>query len=62
MTLTPLDIALPIGLGALFGIFRFTAYRRAALEDAVTRASLDALKGMVGLAAITVALKYFTNT
>jgi len=55
MTLTPLDIALPIGLGDLFGIFRFTAYRCAALEDAVTRASLGALKGMFGFAAITIA-------
>ena len=62
MTLTPLDIALPIGLGVVFGLFRFSDYRRAGLEDAMQRAALDALKGIAGVAIITLAYKYFSNT
>ena len=62
MTFTPLDIALPIGLGVVFGLFRFLAYRRAGLEDALSRAAMDALKGILGMAVITFALKYFSTT
>ena len=62
MTLSALDIAMPIGLGIVFGAFRFAAYRRALLEDAAPRAALDALKGTAGIAVITFAYKYFTHT
>ncbi len=60
--LTALDIALPIGLGAMFGFFRYQAYLRAQLEDAKNRAAMDAVKGILGMAAITLILKYFAIT
>ncbi len=62
MTLTPLDIALPVGLALVFGLYRYTAYARAQLPDATSRAGLDAVKGAVGLAVITLGYKYFSNT
>jgi len=62
MTLTPLDIALPIGLGIVFGLFRYSAYRRVQVDNAIQYAAVDALKGIAGIALITLAYKYFSNT
>jgi hypothetical protein len=62
MTLTTLDIALPVGLALVFAAYRYMAYRRAQMPDATSRAAFDGLKGAVGLAAITFAYKYFSNT
>ncbi|MBL8790715.1 MAG: hypothetical protein JNM45_09460 [Rhizobiales bacterium] len=62
MTLTALDIALPVGLALVFGFYRYTQYYRAQLPDAASRAGLDAIKGAVGLAAITFAYKFISNT
>ena len=59
---TPLDIALPIGMGVVFGLFRYQSYRHAQLADATQRAALDAIKGIGGMAFITFAYKYFSNT
>ena len=47
MTLTALDIALPIGLALVFGLYRYTAYARVQLPDATRRAGLDEQRGVM---------------
>ena len=55
--LTTFDIAFPIGLGLMFGVARYFRFRQAGEADAVNRAALDALKGVIGAGAIMLAYK-----
>ena len=61
MTLTFLDIALPIGLGLVFAVFRYTQYLKTEPKSAMPRAAADGVKGAIGLAVITLGYKYFTH-
>jgi hypothetical protein len=58
MTLTTLDIALPIGLGAVFGAYRYAMRLKNGSDNAAARSAADALIGMAGLAVITFAYKF----
>ena len=60
MTITWLDIALPIGLAAIFATFRYTQLLKADPQTAMPRAAADGIKGAVGLAVITLAYKFIT--
>ncbi|MFO1123706.1 MAG: hypothetical protein U1F47_15475 [Hyphomicrobiales bacterium] len=62
MTLTFLDVALPIGLGAVFGAWRYMKRLEAKAPKALTSSLADGLKGTVGLAIITLAYKYFLGS
>jgi hypothetical protein len=53
MTFTFLDIALPIGLGAIFGVFRYVLRLRTDPNNALSQSAADALKGAVGLFVVT---------
>lgn len=61
MSLTFLDIALPIGLALVFAVFRYSQYRATDPDNAVPRAAADGVKGAIGLAVITLGYKYFTH-
>jgi hypothetical protein len=56
-TLTPFDIAFPIGLGALFGMMRYFRMQQSGEGDALRKASLDSLKGVLGASLIIIAYK-----
>lgn len=58
MTFTNYNIALPIALGVLFGLFRFMERRTARVPDALGLSVKDAITGMLGMAMLTVVLKY----
>jgi len=58
MTFTAFDIALPIGLGAAFGLFRYFEWVKSAPDQAMQKAAMDALKGMAGMGVMTVVMKY----
>jgi hypothetical protein len=58
MTITPFDIALPIGLALIFAVFRYSQYRATDPDNAVRRAVADGIKGAVGLAVITLGYKF----
>lgn len=60
-TLTFLDIALPIGLGLVFAVFRYGRYRSSKSETALPKAAADDVEGAIGLAAITPGYKYLTH-
>jgi hypothetical protein len=57
MTLTFLDVALPLGLGAAFGAYRYINRLKAKAPNALSNSVKDALKGSVGLAIITLGYK-----
>ena len=61
MSLTLLDIALPIGLGLVFAVFRYTQYLKSEPKTAMPKAAADGVKGAIGLAVITLGYKYFTH-
>jgi hypothetical protein len=61
MTLTFLDIALPIGLALVFAGFRYSQYLKTDSGNAVPRAAADGVKGAIGLAVITLGYKYITH-
>ena len=61
MTFTFLDIALPIGLGLVFAVFRYTQYLKTEPNTAMPKAAADGVKGAIGLAVITLGYKYFTH-
>ena len=58
MTLTALDIALPIGLALVFAVFRYSQYRKTDPTRAVPRAAADGVKGAIGLAVVTLGYKF----
>ena len=58
MTFTAFDIALPIALGAIFGVFRYFDWMKKGPDQAVRLAATDALKGILGMGVMTVILKY----
>ena len=60
MTITWLDIALPIGLAAIFATFRYTQLLKADPKTAMSKAAADGIKGAIGLAVITLAYKFIT--
>ena len=57
MTLSFLDIALPIGLGLVFAAFRYTQYLKTEPKTALPKAAADGVKGAIGLAVITLGYK-----
>lgn len=57
MTLTFLDVALPVGLGALFGAYRYINRLKAKAPKALSSSVADALKGTAALAIITLGYK-----
>lgn len=61
MTLTFLDVALPIGLGLVFAVFRYTQYLKSDPKTAMPKAAADGVKGAIGLAVITLGYKYFIH-
>ena len=61
MTLTFLDIALPIGLALVFAVFRYSQYRATEPATALPRAAADGVKGAIGLAVVTLGYKYITQ-
>ena len=58
MTITFLDIALPIGLAAIFGVYRYVGHLKSDPEHAIANAAVDAVKGAAGLAVITLIYKF----
>ncbi len=62
MTFTFYDIALPLGLGAMFGIYRYTGHVKTSPENAVAVSIGDALKGALGLFVIHNAYKLASLT
>ncbi len=62
MTLTFLDIALPIGLALVFAVFRYSQYLKSDPKHAVPRAAADGVKGAIGLAVITLGYKFIMPT
>lgn len=61
MTITPFDIALPIGLAVVFAVFRYTQYRSTDPKTALPKAAADGVKGAIGLAVITLGYSYLTH-
>jgi hypothetical protein len=61
VTLSFLDIALPIGLALVFAVFRYGQYRATDPQTALPRAAADGVKGAIGLAVITLGYKYFIH-
>ena len=61
MTITWLDIALPLGLATIFAFVRYKTHARSGSPSPQTRATLDGLNGAIGLTVITFAYKYFTS-
>ena len=62
MTITFLDIALPIGLALVFAVFRYGQYRKTDPKQAVPKAAADGVKGAIGLAVITIGYKFIMPT
>ena len=62
MTITVLDIALPIGLAAVFAVFRYTQHMKADARTAVPKAAADFVKGAIGLAVVTLGYKFISQT
>ncbi len=58
LALTSFDIAFPIGLGALFGMMRYVRLQQAGEGDALRKAALDGLKGVIGAGLIMLAYKF----
>lgn len=58
MTFTSFDIALPICLGAMFGVVRYVQYLKSDPGNAVQLGAKDALMGIAGMGVMTVVLKY----
>ncbi len=57
LSVTTFDIVFPICLGALFGVVRYSRMVHVGVPDARSRASMDALKGILGASAIIFAYK-----
>ena len=62
MTITALDIMLPIGLAAVFAVYRYTQYLKAEPKSALPKAAADGVKGAIGLAVITLGYKFFSKS
>jgi hypothetical protein len=61
VNLSFLDIALPIGLAAVFAVFRYGQYRASEPKTALPKAAADGVKGAIGLTAVTLGYKYFIH-
>ena len=62
MTITVLDIALPIGLAAVFAVFRYTQHMKVDAKTAFPKAAADFVKGAIGLAVVTLGYKFISQT
>ena len=62
MTITFLDIALPIGLALVFAVFRYTQHLKTDRLTALPKAAADGVKGAIGLAVITLGYKFITKS
>ncbi len=58
MSVTFLDIALPVGLAIVFAGFRYSQYLKTNPKHAVPLAAADGVKGAIGLAVITIGYKF----
>jgi hypothetical protein len=58
MTFTTFDIALPLVLGAGYGVIRYFSRREADPENALRTSALDAGMAIAIMAMMTVLLKY----
>lgn len=56
-TFTPFDIIFPLGLGAMFGLVRYSKLAQAGAPDAARHAAFDGLKAIVGAGLIVLAYK-----
>lgn len=61
MTITWLDIALPICIAAIFAYTRYIAHVKAGVANPQLKATVDGINGAIGLTVITLAYKYFTS-
>lgn len=61
MTLTFLDVALPIGLGLVFAVFRYTQNLKTDPKTAMPKAAADGVKGAIGLAILTLGYKFIMS-
>lgn len=59
MNSTLWNFVFPVALGALFGLFRYTFYRKADPANAATRAAKDGALGAIGMTIITVLINSF---
>ena len=62
MIITTLDIMLPIGLAAVFAVYRYTQYLKTDPKSALPKAAADGVKGAIGLAVITLGYKFITQS
>jgi hypothetical protein len=62
MTITTLDIMLPIGLGAIFAVYRYTQNLKVDPKTALPKAAADGVKGALGLAVITLGYKFISQS
>ena len=62
MIITWLDIALPIGLAAIFAVFRYTQNLKVDPASAIPKAAADGIKGAIGLAVITLGYKFISQS
>ena len=62
MTFSTFDIMLPIGLAAVFAVFRYTQHLKADPPHALPRAGADFVKGAFGLAVVTLGYKWISQT
>jgi hypothetical protein len=58
MSFTFLDIALPLGLGAVFAVFRYMSRLKIDPENALSQSLADGAKGAAGLFIITALFKF----
>ena len=62
MSITLLDIMLPIGLAAVFAVFRYTQHMKTDPKTARARALSDGISGAIGLAVITIGYKFISQS
>jgi hypothetical protein len=62
MTLTTLDIMLPIGLAAIFAVYRYTQHMKVDATTALPKSAADFVKGAIGLAVITLGYKFISQS
>jgi hypothetical protein len=60
MTITLLDIALPVGLAAVFAVYRYTRHLKTDRQTALSKSAADGIKGGFGLLVITLVYKFLT--
>ena len=62
MTVTTLDIMLPIGLAAVFAAFRYMQHLKTDPKTARSRTAADFVTGAAGLTVITLGYKFISQS